>query len=158
MDNYLYFAVDSSEGYKIKYIGKGKKDRYKHITSGRSSNVKANNHYFTSGMDSIKVFKWVLEFNDDYSEELEKQFIAYFNPCWNSRKPSQAYGSLDGQLLGQAQGIEVILKVFCFGVIPEELEPTYFEIAAILGGLGDDIPEELEESKEVLSRTIKALL
>ncbi len=158
MNNYLYFAADTLEGYKIKYIGKGKGDRYKHITSGRSSNVKANNHYFTNGMDSIKVFKWDLELNDSYSEELEKQFIAYFNPCWNSRKPSQAYGELDGQLLGQAQGIEAILKVFCFGIVPDELEPVYFEMAAILGGLGDDIPAELEESREILNRSIKALL
>lgn len=48
LTDHIVYHVKDSEG-RVRYYGEGKRDRWKHVNSGASHNIKINEHYFTRG-------------------------------------------------------------------------------------------------------------
>ena len=54
LTDHIVYNVKDAEG-KLRYIGEGKIDRWKHVNSGASHNVKINEHFFTKGPMEIEI-------------------------------------------------------------------------------------------------------
>lgn len=82
-EHYVYLVIDSSN-LNVKYVGKGKGDRYKHILSGTSNNYDANKAYHMGLTQDCEIFKLVEEVPDKFAQDLEKALIYALKPEWNS--------------------------------------------------------------------------
>lgn len=54
LTDHIVYRVKDIDG-KLRYIGEGKIDRWKHVNSGASHNVKINEHFFTKGPMDIEI-------------------------------------------------------------------------------------------------------
>ena len=54
LTDHIVYQVKDAEG-KLRYIGEGKLERWKHVNSGASHNVKINEHFFTKGPMDIEI-------------------------------------------------------------------------------------------------------
>lgn len=76
---YVYIATD--EANTIIYIGSGKGERYKHVTSGISHNKMLNKLYFSGETLSVNAYRVDLTKNE--AMELERQLTEFTNPAAN---------------------------------------------------------------------------
>ena len=79
MDNHIVYA-GYYEGTCV-YVGEGKPDRYKHLTSGVSHVYEANYYHHTGRVVEVKVLKFGLSKED--SVRFEKELILTLKPLWN---------------------------------------------------------------------------
>ena len=82
-DHIVYQAMDT-EG-KLRYIGEGKLDRWKHVNSGASHNVKINEHFFTKGPMDVEIIYEGLTKPEALS--IERLLLAKYagKGLWNSK-------------------------------------------------------------------------
>lgn len=83
IDYYVYTATLSGE---VVYIGKGKGDRYKHLTSGKSHCYFANEQYYRNKLlgEELHVVSIVNHFdNEEDAIEAEELMIQTCAPKWN---------------------------------------------------------------------------
>lgn len=52
--DHIVYAVTDSDG-QVRYYGEGKRDRWRHVNSGVSHNLKINEHYFTKGLMKVEL-------------------------------------------------------------------------------------------------------
>ena len=52
--DHIVYKVKDANG-KLRYIGEGKSDRWKHVNSGASHNIKINEHFFTKGLMDVEI-------------------------------------------------------------------------------------------------------
>ena len=78
-----YYIYQGYAGGDLVYIGKGSGDRYKHLTSGTSSSIKANEAFFK------KVYVYTEIIATGLTEEnallIEKLLIKQHKPLWNKQ-------------------------------------------------------------------------
>ena len=82
-DNIVYQVQDS--GGQLRYIGEGKLDRWKHVNSGASHNVKINEHFFTKGPMEVEIIYKGLTKPEALS--IERLLLAKYagKGLWNSK-------------------------------------------------------------------------
>lgn len=81
MDKYIVY-VAYHEGVCM-YVGEGKPDRYKHLTSGTSHVYEANRHHFKGRSLEVQILHSGL--SKASASEIEGKLINELNPCWNKR-------------------------------------------------------------------------
>lgn len=79
-DYYLYLALD---GDNLVYVGQGKGDRWKHVTSGTSHNKELNRMHFCG--QNIYVHTLFDRISQEDSLKLEKLLIRLLNPVANTK-------------------------------------------------------------------------
>lgn len=79
-NNYIVYAAFDAEGNCL-YVGEGKPDRYKHITSGVSHVYEANKWHFRNVQVIVEILHSGLTKKE--AVELEKVEIAKRKPAWN---------------------------------------------------------------------------
>lgn len=84
---YVYVARD---GDNVVYIGSGKKDRYKHVSSGISHNKELNRLFFAGTKLNTFIVKDSL--SKGAAEKLEKFLVKFYVPSANENmKPNDSY-------------------------------------------------------------------
>ena len=77
---YIVYAAFDSHGNCL-YVGEGKPDRYKHITSGVSHVYEANKWHFKKKFIDVRILHEGL--TKDQAVRLEKVEILNLHPTWN---------------------------------------------------------------------------
>ena len=54
LTDHIFYKVKDAEG-QLRYIGEGKINRWQHVNSGASHNVKINEHFFSKGPMEIEI-------------------------------------------------------------------------------------------------------
>lgn len=80
MDNYIVYAAFDKKGNCL-YVGEGKPDRYKHITSGTSHVYEANRWHFMRKDIVVDILHSNL--TKQQAVDIEKKEIAERLPAWN---------------------------------------------------------------------------
>ncbi len=81
--NYIVYTAKDSEGI-LRYVGEGKSDRYLHVNSGTSHNIKLNEHYFLKGKMNVEIVRESL--TKPKALAVEKFLISrYRDTLWNIR-------------------------------------------------------------------------
>lgn len=80
-----YYVYKCFVDDKLRYVGKGKGDRYKHTISGRSTCARLNEAFFDGKEIKIKFFKWGLTDKQALFEE-SKLINHNVNSLWNLTK------------------------------------------------------------------------
>lgn len=78
--NYIVYAAFDSHGNCL-YVGEGKPDRYKHITSGVSHVYEANEWHFKNKFIEVKILH--KDLIKEQAIELERLEIVNLHPSWN---------------------------------------------------------------------------
>lgn len=102
MSNHIVYA-GYYEGTCV-YVGEGKPDRYKHLTSGVSHVYEANYYHHTGRVVEVKVLMSGLSKED--SVRFEKELILTLKPLWNKA----AHFSVGGSIKKKAE--DKLLSVF----------------------------------------------
>lgn len=99
-EHIVYVAKDR-EG-RLRYIGEGKEDRWKHVNSGASHNVKINEHFFTKGPMTVEVIQEGLTKPEALS--IERLLLARHagQGLWNS-KDYEPYYDQDSQRITEEE-------------------------------------------------------
>lgn len=79
-NNYIVYAAFDDNGVCL-YVGEGKPDRYKHITSGVSHVYEANRWHFKNKSISVEILH--KDLTKERAVSLEKSEISSRNPSWN---------------------------------------------------------------------------
>lgn len=87
-NNYIVYAAFDDKGNCL-YVGEGKPDRYKHITSGVSHVYEANKWHFKSKFIEVKILHSNLSKESAMSVECGE--INKLKPIWNKVEASQTY-------------------------------------------------------------------
>ena len=80
---YKYEVYAAEYKGDVMYVGSGKKDRHKHLTSGTSHVYLANKHHFDNKLLAVSII-----FTTDSKEEsleVEKAYIRDLKPAWNEK-------------------------------------------------------------------------
>jgi len=116
--NYLnargYFIYCAKLGEDVVYIGRGNKDRYKHVNSGASCSRELNRLYFNGD----KVLPEIMIDDLSYTESvyLERYFLDLYKPFCNKMLPATGtFGVIDD------------LREFCPNIIVSEINQSVFE-------------------------------
>ena len=149
----------------LKYIGKGKGNRYTHCTSGASTCTHLNRDFF-SGRD-MQVKKLKEGMADDDAKELEKLLISIageglYNVYGNSANVGKYSSYTVPRNLLRATGIISKEGVFLSLTLAEKLLYVYFldklvynrKMTALSRNM-DDISEELGIEKKTVWRSVK---
>lgn len=81
-DNKQYYVYKAYVDNVLRYVGKGKGNRYKHVLGGRSTNTKLNEAYFSGKSIEVKLYKWGLSEEDALYEEnrlISNNYKSLFN-------------------------------------------------------------------------------
>lgn len=84
MNNYEVYVAKSKDGMVL-YVGQGKVDRHKHLSSGVSHVYEANRWHHNNKFFSTEVVA-LMETKKE-AEEVEDRLIAELRPCWNKVSP-----------------------------------------------------------------------
>lgn len=103
-NNHIAYAAFDSEGNCL-YVGEGKPDRYKHITSGVSHVYEANRWHFAGKKVIVKILYEGLTKDEAVSKEKEQ--IDKLKPAWNKCE----YGTTT--LMKMCKHVTVGIKAFC---------------------------------------------
>ncbi len=87
-NNHIVYAAFDEKGVCL-YVGEGKHDRYKHITSGVSHVYEANKWHFKNKFIEVKVIHNNL--SKELAMKLECEEINRLKPVWNKVEASQTY-------------------------------------------------------------------
>jgi len=84
LTDHIVYQVKDAEG-QLRYIGEGKLDRWKHVNSGASHNVKINEHFFTKGPMEVEIIYEGLTKPEALS--VERLLLAKYagKGLWNSK-------------------------------------------------------------------------
>lgn len=132
-DEYLYLTIDSKQ-HKLMYIGKGKGERYKHITSGISSCRAANEYYFKTGTQDLKVFKIPVTHS---AIDYENALIFFCQPEWNICG-KEDYPFCSGEIVNSAARFSLWLDDFRIAICNLETHIVTLIMTCLLYG-GIDI-------------------
>lgn len=89
-EDFIVYGAFDDNGICL-YVGEGKPDRYKHITSGVSHVYEANRWHFKDKPISVEILHKGL--TKDESRRLEKVEIDSRNPAWNKATPNKKFGT-----------------------------------------------------------------
>lgn len=84
---------------KVMYIGEGRPERYRHLTSGVSNCYEANKHHFSGKRLQVEIVARGLTKQEARSKESE--LITQLNPEWN--KPAFGLGGLSKNVIGKVK-------------------------------------------------------
>lgn len=102
-NNHIVYAAFDGKGNCL-YVGEGKPDRYKHITSGVSHVYEANKWHFTNKVIVVKILHKGL--SKPQALEKEKLEINNLHPAWNKCE----YGTM--QLLNMCNFVSREIKSY----------------------------------------------
>lgn len=86
MDNYIIYEVLYKK--RVVYIGSGRPEREKHVTSGASHNADLNKLFFTDP-DNIQVNVIRTDLSKEESLLMEKEYIQAVEPQFNKAHTSR---------------------------------------------------------------------
>ena len=89
-NNYIVYAAFDDKGNCL-YVGEGKPDRYKHITSGVSHVYEANKWHFKNKFIDVKILHSGL--SKESAMNIECEEINRLKPIWNKVEASQTYSN-----------------------------------------------------------------